>query len=212
MHNQPLKLSDLIALQAENAKAPQHLKPVTKIKPLEQLQLPNVPQPKGGKRSGAGRKKTAEETTVVRVPLGCLAAVQQLIAEYKNPRLKSVTEIKTRSRKAEKQELWWYYPPYRSPLTYQTPDGSILPARYAIRCVAPADGEWGYQQKTTVGNNDDCYKLWSGKGRMPREFDDYVANARTRGKDRSEALAEIDAMMLEQRFVWWNASSGGKPG
>lgn len=207
MPNKPLKLSDLIALQAENAKAPQQLKPVTKIKPLEQLQLPNVPQPKGGKRSGAGRKKTAEETTVVRVPLGCLAAVQQLIAEYKNPRLKSVTEIKKQTE--TRPEIYWYYPPYRTPLLYQQPDGSWPPARYALRIEQPV-GEIIDRLICSCGN--DYYKMWSGRGRMPIEFSDFLMAAKQKGQSREQALAEIDAMMLEQRFVWWNASSGGKPG
>ncbi len=83
MHNQPLKLSDLIALQAENAKALPHLKSVTRIKPLDQIPIPNIPQPAGGKRKGAGRPATAEPTKVIRVPLGCAAKVETLIREYK---------------------------------------------------------------------------------------------------------------------------------
>jgi len=39
---------------------------------------------KGGKRKGAGRKPAAHgPTAMLRVPLGCMALVKALIAEYK---------------------------------------------------------------------------------------------------------------------------------
>lgn len=93
MQKQSLSLSDLVALQKEIKAAPQqNLKTVTEIKtkPLDQIPLLNLPQPQGGKRSGAGRPATAEPTKVIRVPLGCAAQVETLIREYKlateNPR------------------------------------------------------------------------------------------------------------------------------
>ena len=93
MSNQPLKLSDLIALQAENKATKANLKTVTEIK-LDQIPLFDQPKQHGGNREGCGRKSSVEKTAVVRVPVGCLAAVQQLIAEYRHPNLKTVTEIK----------------------------------------------------------------------------------------------------------------------
>jgi hypothetical protein len=57
---------------------------------LDQIELFAIKQ-LGGKRDGAGRQ-VGEGSVTVRVPLGCLTDVQQLIADYKN--LKTVTEIK----------------------------------------------------------------------------------------------------------------------
>ena len=37
----------------------------------------------GGKREGAGRKKTAIETKTIRVPVALIPQVQQLITDYK---------------------------------------------------------------------------------------------------------------------------------
>jgi hypothetical protein len=48
---------------------------------------------KGGKRAGAGRKRS-EPTVCVRVPVGVLDQVQALIAAHKGGPLNAVTEIK----------------------------------------------------------------------------------------------------------------------
>ena len=186
MQNQPLKLSDLIALQAENAKA-QYLKPVTKIKPLDQIPIPNIPQPAGGKRTGAGRPKTAEATTVVRVPTGCLAAVQKLIAEYRqSPTLIPVTEIKP-PKPAEwdetafisemKEEGVYWLDKNRQPLVRLGSDERrIVKIRYVY-----------------------CGMEWSGRGRLPPVIDRFVTD---NGNNRGKALEKIDQMMREQGYIW----------
>ncbi|MBO0615394.1 hypothetical protein [Thiothrix fructosivorans] len=149
MSNSPLKLSDLIALQAENKAVKANLKTVTEIK-LDQIPLFDQPQQHGGNREGCGRKSSAEKTAVVRVPVGCLAAVQQLIAEYRNPNLKTVTEIKLPEGLEDRRR-------------------PRAPPRY--RLVV-----------------DGVEHLWSGRGRIPVEYQHYAKQQGCQGRDCLQAL------------------------
>jgi hypothetical protein len=98
MHNQPFKLSDLIALQAENAAAPPRLKSVTEIKKPTLDQIDMLPfKKRGGKRSGAGRPRSTASVTI-RIPANLLNVVTEIKNGTHQPDestdLKSVTEIK----------------------------------------------------------------------------------------------------------------------
>lgn len=57
---------------------------------LDQLEMfaPNKSKNHGGRREGSGRKK--QDMVSIRVPVACLPAIQQLIAEHKN--LKTVNK------------------------------------------------------------------------------------------------------------------------
>lgn len=73
-------------------------KPSGRCKAAKRLYAPKLDQIElfaikkfGGKRPNAGRH-AGEGSVTLRVPLGCLKDVQQLIADYK--KLKTVTEIK----------------------------------------------------------------------------------------------------------------------
>jgi hypothetical protein len=78
MHNQPFKLSDLIALQAENAAAPPRLKSVTEIKKPTLDQINMLPfKKRGGKRSGAGRPRSTASVTI-RIPANLLNVVTEI--------------------------------------------------------------------------------------------------------------------------------------
>lgn len=145
--SKPFSLSDLVALQAENQTAQANLKTVTEIK-LDQIQMFDLPAQHGGNRQGSGRKSVAEKTAVVRVPVGCLAAVQQLIADYRHPDLKTVTEIK---------------------LPEGLPHARRAPPRYRL-----------------IVGGVEC--LWSGRGRLPMEYQQYAAKHGYQGREYLEAL------------------------
>ena len=158
--SKPFSLSDLVALQAENQTAQANLKTVTEIK-LDQIQLFDLPAPHGGNRQGSGRKSVAEKTAVVRVPVGCLAAVQQLIADYRHPDLKTVTEIKLPD-----DDL-------KTVTEIKLPEG-LPPARRAPP-----------RYRLIVGGVE-C--LWSGRGRLPMEYQQYAAKHGYQGREYLEAL------------------------
>ena len=162
MNNSPLKLSDLIAMQAENKATKANLKTVTEIK-LDQIPLFDQPQQHGGNREGCGRKSSAEKTAVVRVPVGCLAAVQQLVAEYRNPNLKTVTEIKLPDDHL------------KTVTEIKLPEG--LEDRRRPR--APP------RYRLVV---DGVEHLWSGRGRIPVEYQHYAKQQGCQGRDCLQAL------------------------
>jgi hypothetical protein len=54
-----------------------------KPKPLNQLELMRFPFAQGGRRNGAGRIKTAEDSKPIRVPVSLIPTIQQLIADHK---------------------------------------------------------------------------------------------------------------------------------
>lgn len=160
--SKPFSLADLVALQAENQTAQANLKKVTEIK-LDQIELFEKPQPHGGNRSGSGRKSAPEKTTVVRVPVGCLAEVHQLIAEYRNPNLKTVTEIKL-----PVDHL-------KTVTEIKLPDQE--PA-FRVRQVIP-------RYRLVV---DGVERLWSGRGRLPVEYQEYAQKHGYQGRDYLQAL------------------------
>jgi hypothetical protein len=151
---------------------------------LKQLDLMQLPFARGGSRPGSGRKKTAEESRVIRVPVSLLSTVEKLIVDYKSGAFDSCNANQPALVESGREvDSCNAIQPAAIDCYWLTPEG------------LPFISAKGFKVRYVLAGVE-----WSGRGRMPYEIDTYVNEQRHFGRSKQEALLHIEQIMIGRGY------------